>query len=90
MLTIDFVGVNSVLTGVAGFDEENISKRDLSKNLRSFAHNRLDHMIKADLRVGEEIISQMIWEFDWRFRFIIFCTKQIADQIDGIVNGFFG
>jgi len=45
-------------------------------------------MIEADLGIGEEIISQMIGEFNRCFGFFLFCAQKVADQIDDIVHSF--
>ena len=79
-----------MLAGIIGFDVEDVPQRDLAEDLRSFAHDSLDHMVEADLGIGEEIISQMIGIFNRCFGFFLFGTKKIADQIDDIVHGFFG
>jgi len=90
MLTVDLVGVNTKLAGIAGFDIEDISQRDLAEDLGTFPDHRPDHAVEADLGIGEEGIQQMIREFDWCFGFLLFGIEKIVDQVYHVIHSLFG
>jgi hypothetical protein len=53
-----------MLAGIIGFDIKDVPQGDLAEDLDAFTDHRPDDVVKTDLGIGEEGISQVIGEFD--------------------------